>query len=137
MSDLQLPPTGYLESVVALLHERRPELLGALHGFVGPTSDERVAGLIFRRGRLLVVVSPWDTDEGLWLHVSVSTPTRCPTYDELTRVRRSLFRDTDTVLHVWPPASEHYSLHPYCLHLWTPMDGTRPIPDLRGNEGGV
>ncbi len=134
---------AYLTSVVLLLKTHRPYLLEEQRGkWSGPTANINApSGLLFRGpARLLVFVSPWDTtgrDEDLWLHVSVSTPTRDPTYAELTDVRRRLFREADTVLHVWPPASEHYNLHPHCLHLWTPMDGSRPIPDLRGEGGGV
>jgi hypothetical protein len=67
----------------------------------------------------------------------VSRPKRDPTYADLLEVRRRFFREGDTVLHVFPPSSEHFSYHDHCLHLWTPIDGSRPIPDLRGQGGGV
>lgn len=91
---------------------------------------------------MLCIVGPWNVTTAagladLWLHVSVSTPDRDPSYEQLTLVRDYLFREMDTVLHVWPPRTEHYSLHPHCLHLWTPIDGSRPIPDLRNERGQV
>lgn len=140
---MQACPTAeeYIRSMVATLHEHRPELLRPLQGaWKGPEADPATPAGIFWwvRSHLLVFVSPWNAADGtLWLHASVSRRDRCPTYDELTEVRGHLFRPSDTVLHVWPPADEHFSFHPYCLHLWTPMDGSRPIPDLRGDGGGA
>lgn len=139
----------YIDSLVCALRDMRPELLVECQGrWEGPLIRAAAQQGLWWRGpaRLLVCISPWDagtmTPEALnappaWLHVSVSTPERCPTYDELTEVRRRFFRPTDTVLHVWPPIDEHYSLHPYCLHLWARLDGGREIPDLRGVGGGV
>ena len=145
---------AYLTSMCRTLHDHRPELLQPMRGrWSGPDADPRApSGLIYRRGAVLAIVSPWDVpvvtpggpvgfmppaDSELWLHVSVSRPDRPPTYDELTDARNQLFRPTDTVLHVWPPRDEHFNLHPHCLHLWTPMNGRRPVPDLRGLGGGV
>lgn len=136
-------PEEYLASIVALFREHRPELLKTQRGrWDGPMTHpgQLVAGLVFKGPGLLVLVSPWDTtgaDEDLWLHVSVSRRDRDPSYAELTECRTRFFHPTDTVLHVWPPVAEHFNLHPHCLHLWTPLDGHRPIPDLRGQGGGV
>ena len=140
---MQTRPTAaeYIRSMVATLLQHRPELLRRVDGaWKGPEADPRApSGILWwAHGNMLVMASPWNAaDKSLWLHVSVSRRDRCPSYDELTEVRDRLFRTTDTVLHVWPPRDEHYSHHPYCLHLWTPMDGSRPIPDLRGDGGGV
>ena len=134
-------PPEYLAMCRDLFRRHRPELLVPRRGrWEGPLWHDRCPGAVFQRGPLSVIASPWDTtgeDADLWLHVSVSHRVRTPTYEELTDARDTLFRPTDTVLHVWPPRSEHFNLHPNCLHLWTPMDGSRPIPDLRGDGGGV
>ncbi len=130
----------YLGSLWNTLREHRPELVAERRGrWEGPFLDARAPTGLWFKGpkKFKVCVSPWDVEEGLWLHVSVSSPRRPPHYDELTDIVRRFFRETDTVLHVWPPKAEHYKLHPHCLHLWTPMDGHRPIPDLRGTGGGV
>ena len=134
----------YVTQLAERLAETRPYLMAQCSGrWQGPAIRlDAPSGLWWKAGPMAVCASPWDTGpDGLpqdqWLHVSVSTPSRCPSYEELTEVRDRLFRVDDTVVHVWPPRSEHFSLHRYCLHLWTPMDGRRPLPDLRGQMGGV
>lgn len=56
-----------------------------------------------------------------WEHVSVSLPHRCPTWDEMCRVKGVFWDDEDTVMQLHPPHSEWVSNHPFCLHLWRPV----------------
>lgn len=58
------------------------------------------------------------SSDGGWDHVSVSTPTRCPTWDEMVTVKRAFFRANEWAFELHPPPSENLSEHPYCLHLW-------------------
>lgn len=63
-----------------------------------------------------------------WDHVSVSLADRCPTWDEMEWVKRELFADTDCVMQLHVPVSDHKNCHPYCLHLWRPQQAEIPRP---------
>jgi hypothetical protein len=78
---------------------------------------------------LRIVASPGDANEDIpWQHVSVSTRNRCPTWKEMCWVK-DLFWDTEeAVVQFHPPQSEYVNMHPYCLHLWRPLDGVFPAP---------
>lgn len=77
------------------------------------------------RGVMLTVIA---SDGEGWDHVSVSTRTRCPTYDEMEFIRGLFFRDDETVMQLHVPRSDHVNCHPYCLHLWRPQDAEIPRP---------
>lgn len=57
-------------------------------------------------------------DQMGWDHVSVSTPFRCPTFEELKMIKDLFWSEEETVFHFFPKKSEYISFHPYCLHLW-------------------
>ena len=63
-----------------------------------------------------------------WDHVSVSRTDRCPNWTEMEHVKRLFFRDDETAMQLHVPPSEHRSLHPYCLHMWRPLDCKIPRP---------
>ncbi len=63
-----------------------------------------------------------------WEHVSVSTPVRCPTWSEMEFVKRMFFEDSETVMQLHVPPTDHISLHPFCLHLWRPIGVEIPRP---------
>lgn len=63
-----------------------------------------------------------------WEHVSVSLPERCPSWDEMEEVKRRFWQDTDTVMQLHVPVSEHINCYPYCLHLWRPLAADIPRP---------
>jgi len=75
--------------------------------------------------RFMVIVA--SSGEG-WEHVSVSVKDRCPTWEEMEWVKRRLWEDTDTVMQLHVPPAEHKNLHPYCLHLWRPLQAEIPRP---------
>ncbi len=68
--------------------------------------------------------------EGLepWEHVSVSTATRCPTWDEMCRIKDLFWSEDETVLQFHPPKSEYVNNHAFCLHLWKPCGLVVPLP---------
>ncbi len=69
----------------------------------------------FQIGALRIIASEYAG----WDHVSVSLTTRCPTWDEMERVRGWFFADDETVIQFSPPRdAERVNCHPYCLHLW-------------------
>lgn len=63
-----------------------------------------------------------------WEHVSISTATRCPTWDEMCFIKSLFWDDEDTVMQLHPPKSDWVNMHPYCLHLWRPTDAVIPRP---------
>lgn len=89
---------------------RRP-----LHGYFGDSSN----GYIVIPSRQISIVF----SSGLgWEHVSVSRPDRCPTWDEMEWVKREFWSEEDTVMQLHVPVADHRNCHPYCLHLWRPLD---------------
>ncbi len=67
------------------------------------------------KGRPAVVVFSWG---GGWEHVSVSFSTRCPTWEEMCKVKDMFWNEDECVVEYHPPKSEYVNNHPYCLHLW-------------------
>lgn len=63
-----------------------------------------------------------------WEHVSVSTPVRCPTWEEMCFVKGLFWDAEDAVIQLHPPRSEWINDHPYCLHLWRPIGIELPRP---------
>jgi hypothetical protein len=67
-------------------------------------------------------------DQVPWEHVSVSLKKitkgktydvgRCPTWEEMCKVKDLFWDGTDTVVQFHPPESEYVSQHHHCLHLW-------------------
>jgi len=81
------------------------------------------------KGAALVVMSSGTGEMAeSWEHVSVSCTYRTPNWDEMCWIKRAFWRDDETVLQFHPPESEYVSAHPYCLHLWRPLDTTIPLP---------
>lgn len=77
------------------------------------------------RGETIRVIA--SSGEG-WDHVSVSLERRCPTWDEMERVKRMFFEAHETAMQLHVPTEDHISHHPYCLHLWRPTDEDIPRP---------
>ena len=63
-----------------------------------------------------------------WEHVSVSLPTRCPTWEEMVRIKSIFWDDDDCVMQLHPPKEDWISNHSFCLHLWRPMEAEIPRP---------
>lgn len=55
---------------------------------------------------------------GGWDHVSVSYRNRCPSWEEMCRVKEMFFYDEEVVVQYHPKKSEYKNLHNFCLHLW-------------------
>jgi len=69
------------------------------------------------------------SDGAGWEHVSVSRTDRCLTWEEMCQVKAMFWGDDDCVLQYHPPKSEYVNNHPFCLHLWRPIDVAIPLPD--------
>lgn len=68
------------------------------------------------------------SDQMGWEHVSVSTPSRCPTWEEMCKVKSMFWDEDDCVIQYHPAKSEYVNNHPYCLHLWRPEGQDLPKP---------
>ena len=77
------------------------------------------------------------SDGGGWEHVSVSLPTRCPTWDEMTMIKSIFWSPEDCVVQYHPPESEYVNNHNFCLHLWRQcgVDFDMPPSILTGIKG--
>jgi hypothetical protein len=71
-------------------------------------------------------------DNRRWQHVSLSRPDRLPTNNDTMNVKQLFIGLERKAIQVLPKASEHCNDHPYCLHLWSCLDGDR-LPDFRIN----
>jgi hypothetical protein len=63
-----------------------------------------------------------------WDHVSVSRSDRCPTWEEMDFIKRLFFLPDEICFELHPAEAEHISNHPYCLHIWRPLDAKIPLP---------
>ncbi len=63
-----------------------------------------------------------------WEHVSVSLPTRCPTWREMCRVKDLFWEPTETVVQFHPKKAEYVNRHPYTLHLWKQVGVEAVLP---------
>ena len=72
----------------------------------------------FERGPLRIL-SSGTPEKGLpqWEHVSVSCDGRCPTWDEMAKVKDMFWGEDETVVQFHPRRDQHVNLHHYCLHL--------------------
>lgn len=98
------------------------------HPFLG-SSDEH-DGLAFvttPKGQKLTVIFSSDHGTG-WEHVSISTQTRTPTWEEMCFVKGLFWDAEETVIQLHPPESQWVNNHPHCLHLWRPTLAAVSLP---------
>ena len=63
-----------------------------------------------------------------WEHVSVSTPTRCLTWEEMCMIKDLFFDDDEAVIQIHPAKKNYVNLDEFCLHLWKPKNQKLPLP---------
>ena len=65
-----------------------------------------------------------------WDHVSVSVVNRprCPSWEEMSKVRDLFFDPKATVIQIHPSVHDYVNDHPYCLHLWHCQTQQVPTP---------
>ena len=100
---------------------------------IGPMGSDAATG---NNGAFLIPTRPGQpplrviaSDGAGWEHVSVSLPNRCPTWDEMCKVKALFWDDDDCVVQFHPPKTDYVNLHPYCLHLWRPVGTPILLPD--------
>lgn len=94
-------------------------VLWTRHGLAAPK--------LYAMGALRILVSrdlvPGGVPGGeLRWHLSISHPSRYPTWDELGRARDALLPPELAFCVPHPPRSQWLSLHPNCFHLWEVQD---------------
>lgn len=65
-----------------------------------------------------------------WEHVSVSTPTRCPTWEEMCFVKDLFWSAGETVLQFHPRSENYVNTHEFCLHLWKRSGVEAELPPM-------
>lgn len=69
---------------------------------------------VWLKGMLKVFVA---VEEGAW-HLSISHPSRYPTWDEIKEARYRLLPDEIYMAMILPPSGEYVNVHENCFHLW-------------------
>lgn len=103
---------------------RKVNHLRAVHPALGDSPDGANYGY-FVWGPLRII-SSGSGDE--WEHVSVSCRDRCPTWDEMCRVKSMFWTDEETVLQFHPRRDKYVNRCEYCLHLWKRRGENHPLP---------
>ena len=102
--------------------------LSDVYGSLGDSKNG--AFKVYVEGKSFFVVA---SSGGGWEHVSV-TPggkkSRCPTWDEMCAIKNMFFDEEEVVMQLHPAKSEYVNIHPYCLHLWRPLEREIPLPPV-------
>lgn len=94
--------------------------------FHEPTMHARKLG-----DTLLVVFSARrEADGRRWAHVSLSRPSRLPSWEDVREVKNAFIGRDRRALQVLPPEAEYVNIHAHCLHLWHCLDDDG-LPDFR------
>ena len=71
------------------------------------------------------------SDGAEWEHVSVSRKDRAPTWDEMCQVKAMFWGEEDVVVQFHPAKADYVNMHPFCLHLWRPINCDLLVPHPR------
>ena len=63
-----------------------------------------------------------------WEHVSISLPSRTPTWEEMCEIKSLFWDDEDCVVQFHPPKSNYVNNFGTCLHLWKKIGEEFPVP---------
>lgn len=63
-----------------------------------------------------------------WEHLSVSTKTKCPTWEQMCFMKEQFWNDDEVCYQLHPKKEDYISNHDYCLHIWKPIDCDIPTP---------
>lgn len=63
-----------------------------------------------------------------WEHCSVSMPHRCPSWEQMCVMKELFWKDEETCFELHPAKKDYINHHPYCLHIWRPIDKQIPLP---------
>lgn len=77
------------------------------------------------------------SDGKLWRHVSYSRKDWTPDHVDTIKIKAAFIGDRYAYA-VFPPKSQYVNIHPYCLHLWSCMEGDgRILPEFSGEIEGI
>ena len=71
-----------------------------------------------------------------WLHLSLSSHERIPSYEEMCYAKSDLIGEDIKAIQVFAPRAEHVNINPHVLHLWACLDGD-PLPDFTRGRGTI
>jgi hypothetical protein len=81
---------------------------------MGPT----VSSKAYAKGELRIIVTrDLYPAGGVRWHMSISHPTRYPTWDEIKEARYALLPDECTMGMLLPPKAQYVNVHKNCFHL--------------------
>ncbi len=63
-----------------------------------------------------------------WNHVSASLPNKCPTWEDMCKLKDLFFEPHEVAMQLHPAQSDNISNHSYCLHIWEPVNDIIPMP---------
>ncbi len=95
--------------------------------FIDKEASDGIVGRYFDREttRMLSFIFSWG--EG-WEHLSVSMPRKCPTWEQMCRMKDIFWRDDEVCVEYHPRRSDYVNIHPFCLHIWKPINKVIPTP---------
>ncbi len=103
------------------------------------TIDVAVDGRAYRNNlaSLACIVSAGQELDGrTWIHMSLSHPSRLPTWRELVEAKE-LFLGDRYAYQVLPPRDKYVNIHPHVLHLFAVDGGEEPLPDFTQGSGSL
>jgi hypothetical protein len=100
-------------------------------GIMWTNSSDGLIGafrIVFPLGHTLHVISSGPYTDTGWEHVSVSAMDRCPTWPEMCVIKELFWSRDECVVQFHPPDRDYINAHPFCLHLWKPINIALPMP---------
>lgn len=103
-----------------------------VHPTLGRSDTGTMCGYFQVRGLNIISSGHCEDGDGTggWEHVSVSLPTRCPTWGEMCFVKSLFWEDTEIVVQFHPSKTQYVNIIETCLHLWRFAAGVQPMPPL-------
>jgi hypothetical protein len=83
---------------------------------------------------LSLIISGELHDSRRWIHLSLAHKDRMPTWTELVDIKEIFIGRDDTSIQVIPPRKQYVNIHPFCLHLFTCIEGN-VLPDFTYGTG--
>ena len=69
-----------------------------------------------------------------WEHLSVSMPSRTPTWDMMCRMKDIFWNDDETCVEYHPAKNQYVNNHPHCLHIWRPVNNDQFFNEPESKE---
>lgn len=114
-----------MKDLMTLNKHRQIRLELELYGVLGDSGGGVFAFKSPKDGRVLRVIA---SDQNGWDHVSVSKPSKTPTWEEMEWIKRMFFKPDEVCMQLHVQESEHISYHDHCLHIWRPHHAYVPLP---------